>query len=603
MSIKFYADITPAEVARAFNEQFVAALDKPELKKVSKPCDVLIAGWVITPNREYYELVVEGGFGTLHIPPNKQRPDVAMKLGAMPLSGQESFNGFHAKVPFSDEIKISIKLPTKTVYWKHLKTASYDLSGVTSLVELLANGNKAETYATSYTQEYASDSALQAHREIKIIRSGSFDSTNLPNAEKENLISFTKYLSAPSFLGELLKKAHSGKTHIPSPFSSQTASLIGSIYSRINFLIFESEGERFYIGQYLHTADFVYVPSRKCVFVLDNAIYDHAHVHALIDYATKNPYKFSSSLKSCISFKAVAINGVSPYHFFYDSITALYAAQQIFDFSLLERIYALNGRCYADLQIICGGKGDFTTVSDSELSTMPWGVGCDALCIAGLSYKSLPANQIASMDAVLVAAAKKEISLVNRYKAMDSNDLVIWIGISQQKRAWLNQKEVLIDVISRIHSRNNKVCIVFDGMTADIFGRADEKSFTDDALVVSEIMKNLPVGIKTYNLVGCGSLEKIHAASKAHFFISNYSTGSMYPARFFNLPGVAHLSNSMLEAVKDIHLHSDTHLVPAEYVIDVPDENCSRIDFVSYTIDKNVFGNLVETKLIEKNLI
>ena len=603
MSIKFYADITPAPVARAFNEKFVAALDKPELKKASKPCDVLIAGWVITPNREYYELVVEGGFGTLHIPPKKQRPDVTMKLGAMPLNGQESFNGFHARVPFSDEIKISIKLPTTTIYWKHLKATSYDLSCTTSLVELLTNGNSAETYAASYTKEHATDSAMQVHHEIKIIRSSSFKSIKLPDAEKEHFIRFTKYLSAPSFLGELLKQAHFGKIHIPSPFSSNTATLAGSIYSRINFLIFESEGERFYIGQYLHTADFVYIPSRKCVFVLDNAIYDHAHVHALIDYAAQNPYKFSSNLKSHVSFKALAINGVSPYHFFYDSITALYAAQQIFDLSLPGKLYALNGRCYTDPRIVSGGKGDFTAVSDSELSNMPWGIGCDALCIAGLSYKSLPINEITSMDAVLAAAARKEMSLVDRYKALDSDGLVIWIGISQQKRAWLNQKEVLIDAISRIHLKNNDICIVFDGMTADIFGRIDEKSFADDALVVSEIMASLPAGIKTYNLVGCGSLEKIHVASKAHFFISNYSTGSMYPARFFNLPGVAHLSNSMLQAVKDIHLHSDTCLVPAEYVVDVPDENCSRIDFVSYTIDKDVFGNLVETTLLEKNLI
>lgn len=65
-------------------------------------------------------------------------------------------------------------------------------------------------------------------------------------------------------------------------------------------------------------------------------------------------------------------------------------------------------------------------------------------------------------------------------------------------------------------------------------------------------------------------------AGEADFFITNYSTGSMYPARFHHLPGVAHLSNVLLKAVRDMHAHHDTFVVPLEFVEDLPDPGSAR---------------------------
>ncbi len=76
--------------------------------------------------------------------------------------------------------------------------------------------------------------------------------------------------------------------------------------------------------------------------------------------------------------------------------------------------------------------------------------------------------------------------------------------------------------------------------------------------------------------------------------MANYS---IYPARFCALPGVAHLSNAMLERVRAIHIHPNTHLVPAELVIDVPDPTFVRVDFVSYSIDVLKFCDFVEQVL------
>lgn len=597
MNIILYDDLTSAAVVRAFNVDFVAALDRPELRKACERSDVLIAGWIIPPGDEYYELVVEGEFGTLHIPPNKKRPDVAKKLGARPLKGQEAFNGFHAKVPFSNEIKISLKIVGGIVPWKTLKASSVDLDSVMALRELLARGERAKEFGKICTPELAVESSRQLHRIVKIYRSDSLNSLRLTDAEREQFSIFSAYLSSPSFLGRMLEGVCAREGSIPSPFSLSRSVLVGSFFNQINFLIFECEGERFYIGQYLHSADFVYIPSRDFLFVFDNAIYNHAHLHGFMEFAAKNTDKFLPGNGHGVTVSAIAINGVSPYHFFYDCLPALYIAGQESKLAAVEKYYAINSRCYFNVEKLSGASGMLSSISESELSLQSWGVGFEALCIAGASYKSLSTAELAHMDRLLIDAALADVSLAARYKSLDSSDLVIWVGISQQKRAWLNQKEALIETILRLSGRYKRLSVIFDGMTTDVFGSTDDKNFTEDARVVAEIVDCLPPLVTCYTLVGCGSLEKIYAASKSHFFISNYSTGSMYPARFFGLPGVAHLSSSMLKAVEDMHIHFNTHLVPAEYVVDVPDENCNRVDFVSYRIDKDFLGAYVESVL------
>lgn len=598
MRVSIFEDVTLASVSQAFKEFAAATLDKPELHKAVELSGILIAGWIIPPGDEYYELVVEGEFGTLHIPPNKKRPDVAKKLGARPLKGQEVFNGFHAKVPFSNEIKISLKFAGGIVPWKTLKASPVDLDSVMALRKLLARGEGAKEFGKICTPELAVESAGQLHRILKIYRSDSLNSLRLTDAEREQFSIFSAYLSSPSFLGCVLEGECAREGSIPSPFSLNRSILVGSVFNQINFLIFECEGERFYIGQYLHSADFVYIPSRDFLFVFGNAIYNHAHLHGFMEFAAKSTDKFLPGNGRGVAVSAVAINGVSPYHFFYDCLPALYIAGQESKLAAVEKYYAINSRCYFDVEKISGASGTLSSISESELSLKSSGVGFEALCIAGASYKALSTAELAHMDRLVIDAALADLPLAARYKSLDSSDLVIWVGISQQKRAWLNQKEALIETILRLSERYERLSVIFDGMTTDVFGSTDDKNFVEDARVVSEIRDCLPSLVTCYTLVGCGSLEKIYAASKSHFFISNYSTGSMYPARFFGLPGVAHLSSSMLKAVEDMHIHFNTHLVPAEYVVDVPDENCNRVDFVSYRIDKDFFGGFVERVLV-----
>ncbi len=518
-------------------------------------------------------------------------------MGAAPLKGQKVFNGFHAKIPFSNEINIGVKLGGVIFPWKTLKASFADLDSLASIRNLLARGERAEEFNKLFTSEYARSSAEQLHRSTKIYRSDSLIGAGLPDSEKDKFTEFVEYLSSPYFLGQILEGTRACYESIPSPFSSSRSVLVGGVFNQINFLIFECEGERFYIGQYLHSADFVYVPSRDFLFVLDNAIYNHAHLRDFMVFASKNAGSFFPSKGRSVGFCGVLINGVSPYHFFYDCLPALYIAGQRGGLSSVKEYYALNSRCYIDINNLVGVNGRLSPISDSELSLKPWGVGYDALCVAGVSYKSLQSVELTRMDHSLIATAQADVSLASRYKSLVSSDLVVWIGISQQKRAWINQKEALIEVLLRLNKKYKKISAIFDGMTADIFGCVDGKDFSEDALVISEIRECLPSSISSYSLVGCGSLEKIYAASISHFFISNYSTGSMYPARFFGLPGVAHLSSSMLEIVENMHIHNNTQLVPAQYVVDVPDDSCSRVDFVSYRIDKDFFVDFVESVL------
>lgn len=598
MIVNSFEVVTPKESAVNSAQVFSGVLDSPTTRKAYDGSSLIVSGWIMPiDSTESYQVLVEGSFGVISGIPHRPRPDVAKKLGAMPLAGQDQFCGFYIEVPFSPEIKVSVQFSSGMYHWKTLTAFQFHSDLPLDITALLAHG-AGSGLSDKFTDLYMVSQALNyLDSSTKVCRFSNVDSLELGVDEKRFFLAFADFLSSASLFHDLLSVNRNSAPGVPAPFSSGESTLLGSIFHNINFMIFDFGAERFYLGQNLHSADFVYFPARSFVFILPNALYNHAHLKGLMSYAVRTPSKLAAGDNVNVSVSEVAINGVSPYHFFYDSMPAIDIASRKGGLKFVDKLFAINSRCYADLQAAPCITGELLSATEGELCELSRGVGFDALCLSGVSYKALAESEISQMDRELMQRALKVVGFSERYAGIDSHKLVLWIGISQQKRAWLNQKEALVAVLTRLYQKNSNMCVVFDGMTADVFGDTSDKNFFEDASVVSGIVESLPGGLTSYSLVGCGSEEKMYVSDKCDFFIANYSTGSMYPARFCGLPGVAHLSNSMLEAVRSIHIHPNTQLVPSNLVVDVPDETCGRIDFVSYEIDESKFSDFVEKTL------
>jgi len=288
---------------------------------------------------------------------------------------------------------------------------------------------------------------------------------------------------------------------------------------------------------------------------------------------------------------------VSPYHFFYDCLPALHVANGLGRLGEVTTYHVLSRGCYLPLNQIHATQGVLQDTPAREMARISGALSAQVFILAGVSYRALGEGALDAMDAHIVEAARpagETPRVRGELKDLAEHFPILWVGISAQKRAWVNQEAALVRTLAELRAVYPRMAVVFDGMTSNIFDTGGEQAqFDADRAIVARIAAQLPLPLRVVDLVGCGSAEKLRVAREADFFIANYSTGSMYPARFHHVPGVAHLSNALMNVVRDIHVHHDTLVVPPELVEDIPDPACPRLDFVSYSIDEAVFSGLV----------
>ena len=182
--------------------------------------------------------------------------------------------------------------------------------------------------------------------------------------------------------------------------------------------------------------------------------------------------------------------------------------------------------------------------------------------------------------------------------ALAKHDFVLWIGITGQKRAWVEQVEGSIKIIDYIAKTYSNPCIVIDGWTSCVSPNAqDQKEVENDMQIFRAIRAGVDEKIHFYNLIGAELIEKIAVAQKIDFFVANAMTGSMNVARVCGKPGVAHSSKLGYGISTSAHIHPRTFLPDPSIVIDIPDEKNSSADYCSYSMDVDVFLEFFKNSL------
>ncbi len=187
---------------------------------------------------------------------------------------------------------------------------------------------------------------------------------------------------------------------------------------------------------------------------------------------------------------------------------------------------------------------------------------------------------------------------VENFKSRLQNpDKVVWIGITGQKREWIEQIDGAVETIKYFKHRYSRPFFIFDGWTSSIHkGERSTKQMREDSSVIKSILDKLSqqgIKIRSFSTVGLLSKEKVEIAKSVDFFVCNHGSGSLHVSRFAQKHGVTHLSNTFFKSHGDETIHYNATKVPDDLVTDIIDEGNSRPDFINYSIDPKMFRNFL----------
>lgn len=169
-------------------------------------------------------------------------------------------------------------------------------------------------------------------------------------------------------------------------------------------------------------------------------------------------------------------------------------------------------------------------------------------------------------------------------------DLILWVGITGQKRSWLNQVQGHIDIVTELQRNFPRLLLLLDGFTAPLDRKVD---VPEDQEVATAIIEGLGGAVDVLNLVGEDYSTKIAACQNAQIFIANAGGGCIVPLRFCGLPGVLH-SNHTLRAFGEDEYGENVIYTGPEAVTEINRDSVSDHGLVNYEIDwRSIYNRLI----------
>lgn len=287
------------------------------------------------------------------------------------------------------------------------------------------------------------------------------------------------------------------------------------------------------------------------------------------------------------------INGYSrPYHYFYDTMQAY----KYWNLSIFSKFVDLKESAFLPSTVFVSEEKtqvvEYSQLNNYLLSSNAVGFTASSLP----SIKNL--NFIESFSDYISSLIDKKYQLpVN----MNNNDIIIWIGICQESRIWIEQEAAILKTITKIKSCYKSAFFVFDGLTCPHY--LDSEDFivhkcNKELTLLNSIVEKSGFSKEDYiSLIGAKAVEKISISEKITFFISDALTDSIWPATFGKKPGVAY----SIDRSRLVHFHPRTTFIPKEVIKEVGDgtESWARAGF---SINPDFFSKFVMEQL-EKNMI
>ena len=416
---------------------------------------------------------------------------------------------------------------------------------------------------------------------------------------------FCEHVKSLNFVVHLAQLRHRGR--FPAIIAEEDGVVLASkLISAWNVLLVQEAGQCLFVFQGVTSCDAVFIPGLNVLINVCH-ITQQQVLHCLRDL--EGSPEFFQTVRPR-SFLGYLVGHSRPYHSNYDSLLALQHIREEGELLPEDALYSKSDEAFIDLgsglELVqkhqCKTKDSLnkmTKARDGYLLKLGFWFWCNqkpdvrSLELAGHVDQSL--RQFASTHSNFATSGALDF--------MEECEPLLWIGITGQKRCWLEQVEGTVKILNTLYQYYPKLGVIFDGWTPPLnnttYHRTEARK---DNEIIHEIIKKLPFrkhgrfGI----IAGLPMLEKIRVGMSVDLFMANYTTGSINIARICQKPGVGHMSRKMATH-KSQHIHYRTKEIDPLLVKDQGNSK-QLAGYINYSLPWQAIYNQLLTILAELNI-
>ena len=303
----------------------------------------------------------------------------------------------------------------------------------------------------------------------------------------------------------------------------------------VNFLLFRVKNSDFYfyLGQYNCNVAILFPSILTGLALVPNHLQEWGNI---IQGKLNQLIKYTAEHIGCDmpgEFLGANLSQSRPYHTVHDflhGLEYLYRQKLVFDVVSNKNFAFINPAQIFD------NIANFTALTEQEINDLSrekqgfYIMPCLRYLSSGYDRK------LVNLANVLNAKAGEIIALPN----VDRADLLLWIGISAEKRVWKEQIDGLSNIIKLLSKKYN-LCVLIDGYTCTLDCNTGG-SIDKERDVLKAIEQNVPKSVTFISLIGKTMMEKIAWSAKIDVFFTHFLTDSMYVSAIQKKPGVTYCS-------------------------------------------------------------
>jgi len=400
------------------------------------------------------------------------------------------------------------------------------------------------------------------------------------------LAAFCDRAASQELVVEAAQLRHQGR--FPSVLGQGPGQILASrLVLNWNLLLVQEGEQRFVVFQGVSSSDAVLLPGLNLLLLVCHL--EAGTVRTCLAILCRTPEFFAPSQPA--HFGGYLVGHSRPYHCFYDGLLALQAVQEAGELNPADALYSKEQEAFVDLGQALNLPQLHQRRSQDELNVLTEHEGRYLLQLGFWFHTRAEDPELrrlaAAVDGRLREAARRdsELEAIGALKQLERCWPLIWVGITGQKRRWVEQVEGTAALLNALQEHYPRLGVIFDGWTPPLASSDyHRREARNDDRVIQKIIKRLR--FKTRGRVGVIAglplLEKVRVGLSVDAFVANYTTGSLNVARICARPGVGHMGQRMA-ASKHQHLHHHTREIDPALVKDVSDPS-TPTGYVNYSL-------------------
>ncbi len=417
--------------------------------------------------------------------------------------------------------------------------------------------------------------------------------------------------SPPALLREFCNKAASEhlvleaaslRLHglFPSVLGNDAGDVLASrLVLNWNVLLIKEEEQLILVFQGVTSSDAVLLPGLDTLLLVCHI--DKQRVADCMAILSRESEFFKPKTKP--QFGGFLVGHTRPYHCLYDSLLALETIRQAGMLNSTDCIFSKSDEAFLDLSYGLSLRQAHQQLDKEDLNRY-----CTEqkvyLLQLGFWFNTRAENHqlrqlAAAMDQPIREAAmqKSQLNDIGAIAMLKQFEPLLWIGITGQKRCWIEQVEGTAELLNHLYQIYPKLGIIFDGWTPPLTSSDYHRNeIRNDNKIIQKIIRRLNFkSRKNISIIaGLPLLDKIRVGLEADAFLANYTSGSIAIARICAKPGVGHMGRRMM-ASKHQHIHHQTREPDPEVVCDVGDAKTAT-GYINYSIPwQALYNELLDT--------